>query len=221
MTGSDDVSPFDAAVPELCEDAERTIAYRRSLRAARTRRAAARLRRRRALRTRGSLLVAAAGVMFASAGAIAAQGGSRDAGLTKDTIAAVQRALGIEADGIIGPRTRRATKAFQRRNALAVDGVIGPRTLKALGIEADASDDADAASDGDAVLERIAACESGGDPTAVSADGRYHGKYQFSLETWSAMGGDGNPAQAEASEQDRIAAKLLRQRGTAPWPNCA
>ena len=28
-------------------------------------------------------------------------------------------------------------------------------------------------------LEAIAACESGGDPTAVSADGTYHGKYQF------------------------------------------
>ena len=42
-------------------------------------------------------------------------------------------------------------------------------------------------------LEAIAACESGGDPTAVSADGMYHGKYQFSVATWQAMGGSGLP----------------------------
>src|SRR5205823_11235122 len=30
-----------------------------------------------------------------------------------------------------------------------------------------------------ATLNAIASCESGGDPTAVSADGAYRGKYQF------------------------------------------
>src|SRR5688500_4148384 len=45
-------------------------------------------------------------------------------------------------------------------------------------------------------LEAIALCESGGDPTAVSADGMYHGKYQFSVATWAAMGGSGLPSQA-------------------------
>jgi hypothetical protein len=72
----------------------------------------------------------------------------------------------------------------------------------------------------DPVLARIAACESGGDPTAVSADGRYHGKYQFSRATWRTMGGSGNPARAPEAEQDRIAAKLLARAGTSPWPNC-
>ena len=70
-------------------------------------------------------------------------------------------------------------------------------------------------------LARIARCESGGDPTAVSADGRYRGKYQFSRATWRDMGGSGDPAAAPEAEQDRIAAKLLAARGTAPWPNCA
>ena len=73
----------------------------------------------------------------------------------------------------------------------------------------------------DPALERIAACESGGDPTAVSADGQYRGKYQFSLTTWSELGGTGDPAQASEVEQDRMAAKLLRSAGTSPWPNCA
>src|SRR5688500_12422431 len=40
-------------------------------------------------------------------------------------------------------------------------------------------------------LEAIALCESGGDPTAVSSNGMYHGKYQFSVATWAAMGGSG------------------------------
>jgi len=47
-----------------------------------------------------------------------------------------------------------------------------------------------------AALESIAACESGGDPTAVSADGTYGGKYQFDYETWSSVGGSGDPGRA-------------------------
>jgi hypothetical protein len=54
----------------------------------------------------------------------------------------------------------------------------------------------------------------------VSADGTYRGKYQFDRETWRAMGGSGDPADASEAEQDRIAAALLAQRGTAPWPSC-
>jgi hypothetical protein len=35
------------------------------------------------------------------------------------------------------------------------------------------------------------------------------------------MGGQGDPARASEAEQDRLAAKLLAQAGTSPWPNCA
>ena len=69
-------------------------------------------------------------------------------------------------------------------------------------------------------LEAIAACESGGDPTAVSADGTYHGKYQFSVETWAAMGGSGLPSQAPEAEQDMRAAMLYAQSGPGQWPVC-
>lgn len=222
MTGSDDVRATGNAVPQQ-QDAARTLAYRRSLRASRARRTTMRLRRRRALRSRGSLLLAAAGVLLASAGAVAQQGASSRGGTGTQTIVAAQKALGVAADGVVGPRTRAATKRFQRRNGLSVDGVIGPRTLKALGIEG--SERAGVRARGSAVadpaLERIAACESGGDPRAVSADGRYRGKYQFSRRTWRDMGGTGDPARASESEQDRRAAKLLRRAGTRPWPNCA
>ena len=69
-------------------------------------------------------------------------------------------------------------------------------------------------------LEAIAACESGGDPTAVSADGLYHGKYQFSPATWAAVGGSGLPSQAPEAEQDMRAAMLYAQSGPGQWPVC-
>jgi len=223
MTGSDDVLPVADAVPQD-RDAARVLAYRRSLRAARVRRKAARLRRRRVLRSRGSLLVASAAVLLVAGGALAQQSVSTGAGVSTDTISAAQRALGVAADGVVGPQTRAATKRFQRKNGLSVDGIIGPQTLKALGVKnvTMSGERLHASSSAaDPMLARIAACESGGDPTAVSADGRYRGKYQFSLQTWREVGGSGDPAQATEAEQDRMAAKLLRRSGTSPWPNCA
>ena len=144
------------------------------------------------------------------------------------TVKAAQRALGVRADGVIGPKTRRAIRRHQREEGLRVDGVLGPRTLRSLGvIDGDdppgADDGTPPAPSGDAAatLERIAQCESGGDPTAVSAGGVHRGKYQFDRETWEALGGIGDPAEAPEAEQDARAAQLLAQRGTAPWPACA
>jgi hypothetical protein len=71
-----------------------------------------------------------------------------------------------------------------------------------------------------ATLEAIAACESGGDPTAVSADGTYRGKYQFDFGTWASVGGSGDPAAAPEAEQDYRAALLYAQAGSSPWPVC-
>jgi peptidoglycan hydrolase-like protein with peptidoglycan-binding domain len=223
------------------------IPWRRSLRAAQERRGALMRRRRRSLRSRAGLTLAVAGSALAAAGALAQEpappsGSAERQSAGKDgTVAAVQRALDIPADGVYGRKTRAAVRRFQRREGLTVDGVIGPRTLEALGISEDedaasseepaASEDATRSESGSesagapsgsqaATLERIARCESGGDPTAVSADGTYRGKYQFDRATWEQLGGTGDPAQASESEQDRLAAKLLAQRGTAPWPVC-
>ncbi len=69
-------------------------------------------------------------------------------------------------------------------------------------------------------LEAIAACESGGNPQAVSAGGDYRGKYQFSLATWQAVGGSGDPAAAPEGEQDRRAALLYARSGAGQWPGC-
>ncbi len=202
---------------EAGNDAARTLAFRRSLRASRARRAVAAIRRRRILRGRGSALVAAAGMLVVSGGAFAQQQmGPATATINSDTIAAAQRALGVRADGVAGPQTRRATRSFQRGHGLTVDGIIGPQTLKALGVDTTTA----AAGAAGAVLQRIAQCESGASPTAVSADGRYRGKYQFSDETWRRVGGSGNPAAAPEAEQDKRAAMLMEQVGAGAWPVC-
>jgi soluble lytic murein transglycosylase-like protein len=70
-----------------------------------------------------------------------------------------------------------------------------------------------------ATLDAIAACESGGDPTAVNAAG-YYGKYQFDMGTWASIGGTGNPAEASEAEQDYRASLLYSQAGSSPWPAC-
>jgi soluble lytic murein transglycosylase-like protein len=70
-----------------------------------------------------------------------------------------------------------------------------------------------------ATLNAVAACESGGDPTAVSSAG-YFGKYQFDLGSWASVGGSGNPADAPEYEQDYRAALLYSRSGSNPWPLC-
>jgi hypothetical protein len=72
----------------------------------------------------------------------------------------------------------------------------------------------------ESTLESIASCESGGDPTAVSSDGTYRGKFQFDYGTWESVGGTGDPAAASEAEQDYRAALLYSRSGSSPWPVC-
>jgi hypothetical protein len=135
----------------------------------------------------------------------------------------VQSALDIPADGVFGAQTERAVKRFQTRKGLAADGVVGPETRDALGLEPFVHGSVRRTSSGvklPRILRQIAECESGGNPRAVSPGGQYRGKYQFSVDTWRNLGGEGDPADAPEAEQDRIALKLYRRSGTAPWPNC-
>ena len=210
-------------------DLSSPVPWRRSLRASQARRAKRARRRRNAVRGRAGVTLAVAVFSVAAAGALAQDAATPLApGVqSTDTVRALQQKLGVSADGVYGPKTRAAVKRFQRAHGLTADGVAGSQTLAALGVSAapkakEADDSSAAASSGDAAatLQRIAQCESGGNPSAVSADGTYRGKYQFDRETWRALGGSGDPADAPEAEQDRIAAALLAQRGTAPWPVC-
>lgn len=74
---------------------------------------------------------------------------------------------------------------------------------------------------GDGVWASLAQCESGGNPSAVSKNGKYHGLYQFSVSTWQAMGGSGLPSQASAEEQTMRAKMLQERSGWGQWPACS
>jgi peptidoglycan hydrolase-like protein with peptidoglycan-binding domain len=143
-------------------------------------------------------------------------------------VAAVQRKLGLKADGNFGAGTASAIKRFQKRNGLDADGIVGPATRRAMSLPAFKSSAVTrkgakkrSSAKAPAVLEQIAECESGGDITAVSSNGKYFGKYQFSKSTWKVNGGEGtNPAEATEAEQDRVATKLYKAEGLDPWPSC-
>ena len=75
--------------------------------------------------------------------------------------------------------------------------------------------------DGRDRFDRLALCESGGEPAAVSPGGRYRGAFQFSLPTWHSAGGAGDPVDATYAEQKRVAmswAKVVEP--STQWPVC-
>jgi peptidoglycan hydrolase-like protein with peptidoglycan-binding domain len=176
-----------------------------------------------------ALLAAAAVPALADPGASASGGASAShevvvkRGDRGEAVRKIQQELGITADGVFGPMTERAVKRFQRSHDLVPDGIVGPLTRGALGLQPFSSRSVRRTTRTvrvPVVLRRIAECESGGNPRAVSPGGQYRGKYQFSLETWRALGGIGDPAEAPEWQQDRMALKLYRRSGTAPWPSC-
>ncbi|MFA1545235.1 transglycosylase family protein [Actinomadura chokoriensis] len=68
----------------------------------------------------------------------------------------------------------------------------------------------------------LAKCESGGNPKSVNPAG-YYGLYQFSMATWTSVGGTGKPSDASAGEQTYRAQLLYNKvngRWQGQWPNC-
>jgi transglycosylase-like protein len=108
-------------------------------------------------------------------------------------------------------RVRLATNGELRRSI---------EVLKRMTAPASAAGTAASGAAPSAELQAIAACESGGDPSAVGGGGPYRGKHQFSYETWQSVGGTGDPAAAPEAEQDARAAALLARDGAGHWPNC-
>jgi len=220
-----------------------------SLARSRDRRETARRRRSRRFRLRGATLslaaialtLAAAGTAVSIADDPAANAGAAGTevivkkGDHGRAVSAVQRKLGIAADGVFGSRTRGAVKRFQRRRGIGVDGIVGPVTRNELKLRPFSTDSVvhpgaekrsksgpgGGVADLPDALVKIAECESGGDPRAVSPSGRYRGKYQFMRSTWKAWGGRGeDPVEASEAHQDRVAMRLYRARGAAQWPVC-
>lgn len=74
--------------------------------------------------------------------------------------------------------------------------------------------------DGDR-FDRLALCESGGDPTATSPDGQFLGAFQFRPPTHRSVGGDGDPRDEPYADQKAAAMRLAEiadPRGQ--WPKC-
>ena len=113
---------------------------------------------------------------------------------------------------------RRITPAFvDRLDAMDVRGLAHERSRLRAAARAKAR--RAAAHTASPQLEAIAACESGGNPATDTGNG-FYGKYQFTQQTWAALGGSGNPAAASEAEQDRRAAVLLARAGVGQWPVC-
>lgn len=128
----------------------------------------------------------------------------------------VQRQLDMKPSGNFGKKTKRAVKRYQRKNDVAVTGVVTWATWRKLLGRVDSLGKR---------VERLrwkalARCESSNNPRAVSANGQFHGLYQFSKPTWSGVGGDGRPSRRSARQQTFRAKLLYLDSGSAPWPHC-
>ena len=81
-------------------------------------------------------MLALAGGIVAVPAPVAAADTKASASSKRGDIRALQRKVGVAADGIFGPATERALKRWQRRHGLVADGIAGPQTRSAMGLGA-------------------------------------------------------------------------------------
>ncbi|GGK99265.1 transglycosylase [Curtobacterium luteum] len=68
--------------------------------------------------------------------------------------------------------------------------------------------------------DALAQCESGGN-WAINTGNGFYGGLQFTLGTWQANGGSGNPAAASRETQIAVAERVLASQGWGAWPACS
>lgn len=69
------------------------------------------------------------------------------------------------------------------------------------------------------VWQSLAECESGNNN--VNTGNGYHGFFQFSRQTWQAMGGSGVASDNGPEKQLELARKLQSRSGWGQWPSCS
>jgi LysM repeat protein len=136
-----------------------------------------------------------------------------------DTLTELAQRFGTTVAALAG------TNGIADINVIDVDQVLtiptGAVSTTAVPARREVSTSAGSHSQGRASLSGIWACiaarESGGNPAAASGNG-YYGMFQFSPASWAAAGGQGNPANASASEQLAVAQRLQAMSGWGNWP---
>lgn len=127
---------------------------------------------------RSRLAMALVGVTLAVPATEAVTAGTAQAAPVTDSIlkrgdsgarvAALQRALGVTADGEFGTATHKAVRAYQRANGLAIDGVVGALTAAKLGLGASSTTKASSSS-GKAAKGRSSTSAKATDPGLSSS----------------------------------------------------
>jgi peptidoglycan hydrolase-like protein with peptidoglycan-binding domain len=154
---------------------------------------------RKPVRRAGSVAIAAAAVFPAATGVATADNSSQPAvsHVIGSSVASVQQALGIAADGIWGPETQAAVRNYQSAHGLTVDGIVGPQTLGSLGLAASATS---ASASGSGSSATVAAVQA---KIGVSADGVFGPQTDAAVKQFQSAHGltaDGivGPATAQA-----------------------
>ncbi|MFS8100008.1 transglycosylase family protein [Lentzea alba] len=68
--------------------------------------------------------------------------------------------------------------------------------------------------------DALAQCEASGNWATNTGNG-YYGGLQFTMQTWRAYGGQGNPANASREQQIAVAERVLAGQGRNAWPACS
>jgi hypothetical protein len=155
-------------------------------------------------------VVLCASVAAVPAVAFAATGSSKAVPNDVNTTQSPNASETVQARQDAQHKLRTAVQQARQQRARAIQRKRAKRAKRA----------ASAPSTASPALQAIAACESGGNPSAIGGGGQFRGKYQFDYGTWQSVGGSGDPAAAPEAEQDKRAAILLARSGTSPWPVC-
>ena len=160
-------------------------------------------RRARAAVRRGPRAHTATLAVLAGAGAALSPAAALAGPTSKGSVVAAQKALGVDADGVMGPQTRKAIRKFQRSHGLPVTGRLDTATQEALGGGGDGptTDDAAAKDQGPGMT-----LAQGQKALGITADGRMGPKTRAALRSFQSEHGLPATGRFDAATQKALMA---------------